>query len=63
MKFSDWLDETGKSIEDVAYKIKASRAAVFYWQQGKFKPSRVYMERLEKLTKGLVTLKDFEVSK
>lgn len=59
MKFKDWLEANNKTIEDVAYKIKASRAAVFYWQQGKFKPSKPFMEKLFKLTKGQVTKEDF----
>lgn len=59
MKFEAWLIETGMKIEDVAYKLRACRATVFKWQQGKFKPSKVYMEKLFKLTKGKVTKEDF----
>ena len=59
MKFADWLEEAKMTIEDVAYKLRACRATVFKWQQGKFKPSKVYQEKLFKLTKGKVTKEDF----
>ncbi len=59
MKFSEWLVESGKTIEDVAYKLRACRSTVFKWQAGTFKPSKIYMEKLSKLTKGKVTKEDF----
>jgi DNA-binding transcriptional regulator YiaG len=59
MKFTEWLLESGLKVEDFAYKLRSCRATVFKWQQGKFKPSKVYMEKLLKLTKGKVTKEDF----
>ncbi len=61
MKLREWMEETGFTIEDIAYKLRASRSTVFKWQQGLFKPSNIFMDALTKLTKGKVTKEDFRV--
>ena len=59
MTLEEWMEKEGKTVEDIAYELRACRATVYKWRQKAFKPSNAYMEKIIALTDGQVTREDF----
>jgi DNA-binding XRE family transcriptional regulator len=60
MKLEEWLISKGIEFKQFAKKINASRATVWHWRTGKFKPNKFFQKIINKETSGDVSQKDWE---
>ena len=54
--FAKYLETSGMSHADLAKKLKVTRAGVYYWSRGRGVPNVKTAIRLEKVTKGAVSV-------
>jgi DNA-binding transcriptional regulator YiaG len=60
MQIEEWLQKNKMSPLEFSKKVNASRAAVYQWRIGKFKPNKFYQKIIHKETKGEVSYEDWE---
>lgn len=54
--FKRYLEESGTSHAEIARKLKVTRAGVYYWSRGRGVPNLKVAIKLEKITKGRVSV-------
>lgn len=59
MILSDWLKETGRTIDGFAEEIGVERQSVHRWINGTRFPKREFIGRIDKLSDGRVSAADW----
>jgi len=59
MKLETWLARQGLSHTQFAKQLGTSQRLVSYWISGRHTPRLIAVARIEKATKGAVTMRDF----
>lgn len=59
MKLKDWLAQSGTTKVEFAAKVEVCRDTVYRWLSGTV-PSKYAAKRMKRVTKGKVTLKDWD---
>lgn len=59
MKLEKWLKKNNLRYEEFAEQLGVSRGSVFLWRTGKFKPMKIYQQKIKEFTNGEVTEKDW----
>lgn len=59
MKFRTWAARNRRKVADIAGEIGVHRTTVYNWLDGKSMPRPKELLAIEKMTKGLVTPRDF----
>jgi hypothetical protein len=60
MQIEEWLQKNNISPLEFSKKIDASRAALYKWRIGKFKPNKFYQKIIHRETQGEVSYSDWE---
>lgn len=59
MTLFEWIKYKGFTIAQMERELCISRQCYYAWKKGKVKPTSFSKKRIEKLTKGKVTLNDW----
>ena len=60
MKLKKWLEKNEITPYQFAHAMDCTPASVYFWIKGSFFPSKHLMKKIEEVTNGKVTAKDFK---